>query len=55
MDNCRLILDGREIEDFIPVINFVCWKYAKGSIIEINNKKYRLTEDLEIAAEQIED
>lgn len=55
MDNCRLIIDDKEITGYIQILNFICSEYAKGSLMDLDTTKYRLLRDLKLVAEEIED
>lgn len=56
MDNDTILtLDGHQVIGDIPEISLIYHDFKKDSIIEINNRKYRLLEDLRISAEQIKD
>lgn len=50
-----LTIDGHQVESNIPNISIIYHDFKIDSVIEINNRKYRLLEDLRIFAEQIED
>lgn len=55
MDNMSLIVNGQEFTEIPQSVSFINESFSKGLILKIDGKKYKLLQDFNLVAEQIED